>query len=115
MRWVRGSWNAAWKNDSRRLWLRIYSGIRWGESRINGVPLLSVPVSGSIVRDLQRGFFTEPLDEYGGVSLTALLAEIHQKLAFEDLDDEELQNHLAVGSPADTLWKAITKISPTRN
>lgn len=77
--------------------------------------LLSVPASGSIVRDLQRGFFTEPLDECGGVSLNALLAEIPQNLAFEDLDDEEFQNHLAVGSPADTLWKAITKISPTRN
>ncbi len=81
------------------------------ESDLLGLSLLSVPVGGEIVRDLRAGLFDEELRDFGH-SLNSLLATVPKNVRFENsLDDETFTLHLAQGSPADTLWKALRQAS----
>jgi hypothetical protein len=76
--------------------------------------LLSVPVNGSIARDFLDGFFDEPLKKQKGKSLNEMLAEVPNGVTFEGSLDEKFERTLDKGSPADTLWKAVRKVSKER-
>lgn len=77
--------------------------------------LLSVPVTGSITRDLLGGFFDTELEQFSGKTLNGLLSEVPVGVAFEEVLGEDFKTILDKGSPADTLWKAIRKVSQERN